>query len=227
MLVTYKNTALTSQPSCPELYQHFLVRSCEAEEADQRLIRHILNLIHNGYKNILVCAIDTDVLVLLISHIDWVELDDVDINAYLINSEIYYGIRAIIQEVESNICDALPFSYALSGCNTASSLYRKVKCKAYDVWLKSSQKDDLTEVFIQLGETPAEVTPNMMNILESCVFDLYGFKHTTLGAAQLDKFNKCTTNDLRSFPPSKEALRQHVLRASYQAGYSWCSLLKN
>ena len=105
--------------------------------------------------------------------------------------------------------------------------YGKGKCKVYDIWLKSSQNDDLIEVFIQLGETPAEVTPNMMNILESCVFDLYGFKHTTLGAAQLDKFNKCTTNDLRSFPPSKEALRQHVLRASYQAGYLWCSLLKN
>ena len=84
-----------------------------------------MSLIHNGYKNILVLTVDTDALVLLISHIGQVELGDVDIHAYLINSEIYYGIRAIIQELESNI------------------------------WLKSSQKDDLTEVFIQLGETPA------------------------------------------------------------------------
>ena len=182
---------------------------------------YTLNLIHNGYKNILVRTIDTDVLVLLISHIGRVELGDVDIHAYLINSEIYYGIRAIIQELESNICRALPFLYALSGCDTVSSFYGKGKCKAYDVSLKSSQKDDLTEVFIKLGETPAEVTPNMMNVLESYVLDLYGSKHTTLGAARLDKFNKSTTNDLRSLPASKEALCQHVLRASYQAGYLW------
>ena len=155
-------------------------------------------MIHNGYKNILVRTIDTDVLALLISHIGRVELGDADIHAHLINSEIYYSIRAIIQELEANICCALPFFYALSGCDTVSSFYRKGKCKAYDVWLKSSHKDDLTEVFIQLGESPAEVTPNMMNVLESYVLDLYGSKHTTLGAARLDKFNKSTANDLRS-----------------------------
>ena len=138
LVVTYKNTALTSQPSCPELDQHFPVRPCEAEEADQRLERHTLNLIHNGYKNILVRTIDTDVLVLLISHIGRVELGDVDIHAYLIDSEIYYGIRATIQELESTICRALPFFYALSGCETVLSFYGKGKCKAYDVWLKSS-----------------------------------------------------------------------------------------
>ena len=89
--------------------------------------------------------------------------------------------------------------------------YGKGKCKVYDIWLKSSQKDDLTEVFIQLGETPAEVTPNMINVLESCVLDLYGSKHATLGAARLEKCNRSTANDLPSVPPSKEALCQHVL----------------
>ena len=127
-MVTYKNTALTSQPSCPELDQHFPVGPCEAEEADQQLVRHIFNLIHNNYKNILVHTIDTDVLVLLISHIGRVELGDVDIHAYLIHSEIYYCIRAIIQELESNICRALPFFYALSGCDTVSSFHGKGKC---------------------------------------------------------------------------------------------------
>ena len=140
--------------SCPILDHHFPVHPCEAEEADHWLVRHTLSLIHNGYKNILVLTVDTDALVLLISHIGQVELGDVDIHAYLINSEIYYGIRAIIQELESNICCALPFFYALSGCDTVLSFYGKGKCKA-NVWLKSSQKDDLTEVFIQLGETPA------------------------------------------------------------------------
>ena len=60
-----------------------------------------------------------------------------------------------------------------------------------------------------------------MKLLESYVLDLYGSKHTTLGAAWLDKFNKSTANDLRSLLPSKETLRQHVLRASYQTGYLW------
>ena len=93
--------------------------------------------------------IDTDdVFVLLISHIGLVELGDVDNHAYLINSEICQGIRATIQELESNISSALPFFYALSGCDTVSSFYGKGKSKAYDVCLKGNLKDDLAEVFI-------------------------------------------------------------------------------
>ena len=69
--------------------------------------------------------------------------------------------------------------------------------------------------------TPVKGTLIMMNVLESYVLDLYGSKHTTLGAALLDKFNKSTANDLHSLPPSKKALRQHVLWASYQAWYLW------
>ena len=66
MIATYRNTSPSSPSFCSELDTVVSVRSCEAEEADQRLVRHTLNLIDNGYKNILVRTIDTDVLVLLI-----------------------------------------------------------------------------------------------------------------------------------------------------------------
>ena len=87
LVVTYKNTALTSEPSCPELDQHFPVCPCKAEKEDQQPVRYKWNLIHNGYKNILVRTIDTDVLVLLISHIGWVELGDVDLHAYIVRDQ--------------------------------------------------------------------------------------------------------------------------------------------
>ena len=46
--------------------------------------------------------IDTDVLVLLISYIGKVELNDIEIHAYLINSDRYYN-KQIIQELGSDI----------------------------------------------------------------------------------------------------------------------------
>ena len=58
-------------------------------------------------------------------------------------------------------------------------------------------------------------------MLESFVLQLYGSRHDTLGAARLDRFKKFTDNDLPLLPPSKEALRQHIYRVSYQAGYLW------
>ena len=62
LVATHKNTSLASRTSCLELDQHVPVRPCTAEDADQRLVRHTLNMIQNGYKNILVHTIDTDVL---------------------------------------------------------------------------------------------------------------------------------------------------------------------
>ena len=53
------------------------------------------------------------------------------------------------------------------------------------------------------------------------MLQLSGLRHNTLDAVRLDKFNKFADNDLRLLPPSKEALRQHIYRASYQAGYLW------
>ena len=87
MTATYKNTSqqITSSPSsCAELKTQVSVRPCKAEEAHQRLVRQTLNLINNGYTNILVCTIDTDVLILLISYIRQVELNDIEVRAYLI-----------------------------------------------------------------------------------------------------------------------------------------------
>ena len=222
MITTYRNTTLCSQSACLELDQHTCVRPCESEEADQRLVRHTLNLVQNGYKNILVRTIDTDVLVLLISHVrQLVEYDDVQLYAYLINSDKHYDLRSIIEQLGSDICQALPYFYAFTGCDTVSSFYGKGKCKAYDVWIQSKQKQQLTDVFCQLGEKPATVTVEQINILEKYVLELYGATHATLGASRLDKFNKSKDNNLRSLPPSKGALIQQIYRASYQAGYLW------
>lgn len=145
---------------------------------------------------------------------------DTEIHAHLNNSDKFYNIRQVIRGLGSDISLALPFFYAFTRCDTVSSFYGKNKCKAYDVWIKSEQKDDLT-VFIQLGEKPTNVTSDQIDMLESFVLQLYGSTYDKLGATRLDKFNKSTDNDFHSLPPSKEALRQHIYRASYQAGYLW------
>ena len=76
MIATYRNTSLSSPSSCSELDPQFSVRPCEAEEVDQCLVRHTLNLISNSYKNTLIRLIDIDVLVLLILYIGQVQLND-------------------------------------------------------------------------------------------------------------------------------------------------------
>ena len=95
-----------------------------------------------------------------------------------------------------------------------SSFYGKGKCKMYDIWMNCSYKDQMTELFIQLGKFPSDVTDNQMSLLERYILELYGSRASSLGAARLDRFNKSSDNDLRALPPSRDVLRQ-------QSGYLW------
>ena len=178
MIATYRNTSLSSPLSPSELDSRISVRPCEAEEADESLVRQTLNLI-NGYKNILVCTIETDVLVLVISYIGKVELNDTEIHAYVINSDRCYSIKQIIGELGSDIFFVLPFFYAFTERDTVSIFYGKGKCKAYDVWVKSESKDDFTDVELgELGKKPTNVTFDHIDLLVSFALQLYGSKQT-------------------------------------------------
>ena len=218
MIATYRNTSLSFPLSPSELDSQILVCHCEAEEADESLVRQTLNLI-NGCKNILVCTIETDVLVLVISYISKVELNDIEIHAYVINLDRCYSIKQIIGELDSDFF-LLTLLLCFHWSDNVSSFYGKGKSKAYDVWVKSERKDSFTDVELgEVGEKPTNVTSDHIDILVSFVLQLYQSKHDTLGSARLDKFKKSTENDLRLLPLSKDALRQHIYCASYQTRY--------
>ena len=54
-----------------------------------------------------------------------VELKDIEMRSYLINSDRYYNITKIIQELGSDLFLALPLFYAFNGCDIVSSCYGK------------------------------------------------------------------------------------------------------
>ena len=43
LVVTYDKTDFTSQPTCTKLDQYIPVHPCNAEEGDQKIIRHAFN----------------------------------------------------------------------------------------------------------------------------------------------------------------------------------------
>ena len=126
-----------------------------------------------------------------------------------------------LREFGFGIFLALPFFYAFTECDTVFSFYDKGKCKAYDVWVKSERKDDFTNVFIELGQEPTDGTSDHIDMFENFMLQLGGSRHETLGAVGIDKFKKCTDNNLSLLPPNKEALCLHIYCASYEAGYLW------
>ena len=116
------------------------ITHCQSEEADQRLIRHTLHCISAQYKKIVVRTVDTDVLILLMSYVSqFYDLcTDVNIYAHMVNSACeYYDVISAIFDLGKKTCNALPFFYAFTECDTVSSFFSKGKCKVWDAWHES------------------------------------------------------------------------------------------
>ena len=211
LVATWKDTVLCSFEAEPLEQPGTCITRCQSEEADQRIIRHVLHVIDSyaQFKRIVINTIDSDVLVLLVSYIGYVEKLDpsMEIFAYLINGKKYFNIVEI--------------GNSFTGCDTVSSLTGKIKCKAWDTWLNSASKTEFTNVFKQLGNQPQHISYAQMDKIEEFIRLLYAVSESSLGAERLSKFQKSTDDDLRKLPPSRDALLQHTKRACYQAGYLW------
>ena len=49
-------------------YANVIISSCTFEEADQRIIRHAINLADKGYQHIQIRSADRDVIIVSIAH---------------------------------------------------------------------------------------------------------------------------------------------------------------
>ena len=88
-------------------------------------------------------------------------------------SPTWYNIVFVINELGTDVCKALPFFYAFTGCDSVSSFNGKGKCTFWDQWMKSGMKNDITRTFIKLGYIPATVSNEDMIVLELLVKSVY------------------------------------------------------
>ena len=196
LVCTYKETILTSHQEIVENNTEVKIIDCQSEEADQRLVLHTLHCLSPcfSFEKIVINTIDTDVLILLIANLS----------------------SHLRKKLDHSICEALPFFYAFSGCDTVSSFFSKGKCKGWDIWMED--RSNLDEVFIRLGSEPGELTNTNMNIIEKFVTKIYTKHNKLLTLLRIELFKYMKDSDLRKLPPSREVLEQHTRRACYQAG---------
>ena len=233
LVVTYRDGIITNNPS--ELLDGSTsIAICQSEEADQRLVRHTLHcLADHRYERVVVRTIDTDVLMIVIQFVSPVRIHpSTDGFVQLVNSSLYYDVKKIIDSLGPEICGALLFFYAFTGCDIVSSFYGKGKCKAWDTWMKSTNKMVYTTTFTKLGDEPSAITEDDIDVLEMFVIELYSpaqqkVFHKSLTIMRLDSFKSSADDDLRKLPPSRSALREHSKRASYQSGFLWKEALSN
>ena len=143
---------------------------------------------------------------------------------------IWYNILSLIEHLTIDICKALPYFYAFTGCDTVSSFNGKGKCTFFDTWMESKKKNDLTKTFIKLGNMPELINSDDRNTLKFLVKTVYfgnvkDIENISLKEMRKHQFIKSTSNDLKKIAPSSNALNMHSLRAAHTAGFEWVECL--
>ena len=210
LVITYNDSILTN---IENIVAEDEISNCDIEEADQRIIRHLINCAKNEFKKLFLSTGDTDVLILLMSVLPNIlknfqcEL----ICQFGIGDNLrYYKVNDLCSSLINNVCIALSFFHAFRGCDTTSSFHNHSKFKFFDFWMKCNEKDDLTNLFKELRNEPLRITDNHLNILEKFVLSVYYPKRSS--------FKSIDHADFRSIPFSRKGLKEHTKRACLRSG---------
>ena len=129
---------------------------CNQEEADTRIILHIIHDLNCRFSSILIKTSDSDVIVILIQH-----LQHFDTISTVCNITVHYGIgktqRVInIRELACALgvqrSAALSLFVTLTGCESTSAMKGCSKRMCFPVWKKCSPR--VTECMVELLDSP-------------------------------------------------------------------------
>ena len=210
IITTFKNSVLCSSNTDIDTSE-VGVHSCQSEEADQRLVRHLLNCIcgNKKYSLIVIRTIDTDVMILVVAYVSEYQnmCSNTKVYVFMVNSNKMYDICAIVKFLRIYICHALPFFYAVTGNDIVSFLYGQGKCKAWEIWLNCDDNHQLTNLFQRLGDKPLGISEEDFGKLEEFVLEVYSMRQCSpLAEACGEIFRTSPNSNLWKLPPGKDAL---------------------
>ena len=149
------------------------------EEADTKIMVPVRYCLLNGFRNIVVKTVDTDVLTLLLAHLSLVNSPykiEVDFNFGKYRG--FYKINDICCRITPEQQLALLFFFTFTGCDITSSFFDMSKSTWWNVWCQNSY---ITETFTKLSWKPDKVEENDLNLIEILVcaaYDPHNHFHT-------------------------------------------------
>ena len=166
VVITIENGILTNDTT---LRTDLVISSCSAEEADQKLVQHVLQCLLTGIKTIVVKTVYTDGFLLLLAYRPsggnfsskvYVRLGISKLDRF------FYSINDIALDLGDEVCQALAFFHAYTGCDTVLSFFNHGKCKFWNRWFDFENESLLTNVFSELSQRPTNITVERTTHLE-------------------------------------------------------------
>lgn len=212
---THGNNVLTTTPN----KEMNILKPCSHEEADTRMMLHVLDASVSGHQKIKVRSNDTDVVVLCISIAPLLSLEELWVSHGSAKQITYIPAHEIAEVLGREKASVLPLFHALTGCDTVSFFAGRGKKTAWDVW---NVFPDLTSSLKSLMANPESMSADIMTVIERYTVLLYDrtSNHKEINRARLELFSK-KSRSLENIPPTQACLIQHVKRAVYQGALIW------
>ena len=200
-----------------------LLSNCNHEEADSRIFVHAKDISQKGHRKIMIRTVDTDVVVLAVSAMNQLELEEMWILFGVGKKTRFIPIHELCTTLGPSKCMVLPLFHTITGCDQSSSFAGRSKKTAWAVW---NIYEELTESLQSVCHCPSEEqVQSIMPTLERFVILMYdrGSSSVSVNDARKELFTK-KGRTIESIPPTQNALYLHVKRAIYQGAYVWGQL---
>ena len=223
---------ITSGSSVVSITTEVVMGDCNQEEADTRMMVHVLHALNHGCVTVAVRTVDTDVVVILLGtlHHFLAAQPSAKIRVEFGMGKNYreFDINNLSDNLGMDKSRALPVFHALTGCDTTSALKGKGKLSAWQAWQAYS---DVTDVLIRLADNPFQLIDEESDdfrSIEQFVVNLYDRTSVSSSINEIRKDHFCKRKiSMERLPPTQNALLQHVKRAIYQTGIWTTSTLTN
>jgi hypothetical protein len=181
---------------------------CDHEEADTRIVVHVIHALAQGASTVQVRTGDTDVVVILIGKFHDILLlypQAVIWVAFGMGKDFcFFHINDICASLGKDWSQSLPVFHAMTGCDTTSAFNFKGKKSAWQAWKSYAEA---TDAFLSLAHHPfmaINISSDVFCKLERLIVILYNKTSPLISVneARMELF--CQRNrNLDRIPPTK------------------------
>ena len=109
------------------------IEPCNYEEAETRLLLHVLDGSNSDFKKVFIITVDTNAVIIALRHFITLNLEELWIEFGVDKYRRYISIHTCAETFGRKLCNSFTLWHALKGCDTVSSFNEKGKKTAWKV----------------------------------------------------------------------------------------------
>ena len=185
------------------------------EEADARIVPHVMHAVTHGISRIIVLSADTDVFVLMVFYWNVLHshgLSELWVKAGVGDSTRFIPIHVLAAQIGENLCQVLPAVHVLTGCDYTSKIGTKHAALMTNPehYLEHFGTKTDQSTIDKAEEYLTQVLKKGTNFKK---MDQLHFKK--MDQLRNELYHNSKSVSLQQLPPTSSATRLHILRAVY------------